>query len=280
MPNEIQKKDVAIYELGILFLRDLLQKKGKDPLVLEKYWHPQEPPENLNGVYVRLLESVKNRDKMKNAIDSIIEDVKKLECVLEDFSPKRVMQKYPYSSGWESVSNDIRKNCAMKKEPQITERSLWPKFCQAVISGARFLSQFEDYSEFSLWISGFDKDDITRSSLVCLLSYELDGIGFALACDLIMRLGHRELSENFCKPDVHLKAICKELRLCEHRNNQRQDYEVFKAIQRIARNASQRPYKVDQIFWIIGSGDPKNLKLGRNRDKFIKYVRNKRPDLF
>ena len=32
------------------------------------------------------------------------------------------------------------------------------------------------------------------------------------------------------------------------------DYEVFKAVARVARNASVTPYDVDKLFWLVGSG--------------------------
>ena len=32
------------------------------------------------------------------------------------------------------------------------------------------------------------------------------------------------------------------------------DYEVFKAVGRLARNAGVTPYNADKLFWLVGSG--------------------------
>ena len=57
--------------------------------------------------------------------------------------------------------------------------------------------------------------------------------------------------ENFSKPDVHIKDIFQGLGLCPWGSS---DYEVFKAVARVARNAGVTPYSVDRLFWLIGSG--------------------------
>ena len=195
-------------------------------------------------------------------------------CISAD--PKKIAKKYPSVLGWELISNEIIKKLKPKKKPQTTNRSLWPQFCRSIISIANFLSIFQDQSEFYKWLSPFDKDDITRASLAMLLSYEIDGFGFPLACDFLKEIGY----EDFGKPDVYLIAIFDELKLCEHRR----DYDVFKAILRMSKNVRKKPYEVDKIFWLIGSGkfylETPELKLGRHKDAFIKDVKAKSPDLF
>jgi thermostable 8-oxoguanine DNA glycosylase len=103
-----------------------------------------------------------------------------------------------------------------------------------------------------------------------LLSQEIDGFGFALACDFLKELGFI----NFAKPDVHVKAIVKGLNLSLQGAN---DYTVFKAVARIAASCGTTPYDVDKLFWLVGSGrfyaHPSIGRRGRvasNRDRFIR----------
>jgi hypothetical protein len=54
---------------------------------------------------------------------------------------------------------------------------------------------------------------------------------------------------NFPKPDVHLRDMFAALELCE---NEVDDYRLFKAIIRVAKNAGVTPYALDKLFWLIG----------------------------
>ena len=101
-------------------------------------------------------------------------------------------------------------------------RSIWPKYCQTIISAARFLSQFPKSDEFYQWVEFFDQDDRARPALPMILSNEIQGIGFALACDFLKELGYT----SFPKPDVHIKDIFTQLDLV----GSREDYQVFKAV--------------------------------------------------
>jgi thermostable 8-oxoguanine DNA glycosylase len=104
-----------------------------------------------------------------------------------------------------------------------------------------------------------------------ILSKEVYGLGFALSCDFLKELGYI----NFGKPDVHIHKILKGLGLVDKKAD---DYEVLKAIDRIARNVGVSSYNVDKLLWLIGSGyfyDDKDLgNEGRikqiNRDEFIR----------
>jgi len=89
-----------------------------------------------------------------------------------------------------------------------------------------------------------------------LLGREIEGIGFPLACDFLMGLGY----SGFAKPDVHLKTIFFALGLSPNQD----DYDVFKAIVRVAQHADVAPYAVDKVFWLIGSGKfSADLQTGR-----------------
>ena len=102
-----------------------------------------------------------------------------------------------------------------------------------------------------------------------LLSKEVFGFGFPLACDFLKELGYVQYS----KPDTHLKEIFKELGLVESDN----DYEVFKKIVKIGLLVKKDPAIVDKVFWLIGSGNfyESDVKIGRQKSQFIKYIKDK-----
>lgn len=84
---------------------------------------------------------------------------------------------------------------------------------------------------------------------------------------------------NFPKPDVHLRDIFAALELLEDGKDQ---YQLFKAIIRVAKHSNVTPYNVDKVFWLIGSGkfycDPEIGKdgfIGRHKQDFIKFAQSK-----
>jgi hypothetical protein len=70
---------------------------------------------------------------------------------------------------------------------------------------------------------------------------------------------------------VHIKAIFSQLGLSATKD----DLEVFKAVGRIARNVGVTAYAVDQLFWLVGSGDLyfAGRRLANSRAEFIAFVR-------
>lgn len=100
-----------------------------------------------------------------------------------------------------------------------------------------------------------------------LLSKEIDGFGFALACDFLKELGYRD----YPKPDVHLIKIFSSLGLSESD----EQYDVYKSIIEMSEVVGEDAYTVDKIFWLISSGRfyLVNVNTGRNRDKFIRLMK-------
>jgi len=105
--------------------------------------------------------------------------------------------------------------------------------------------------------------------LPMLLSKEIRGFGFALACDFLKELGYRD----YPKPDVYLIKIFYGLGLAKST----EPYEVYKSIIEMAEAVGEDAYTVDKIFWLIGSGKfyLVNIFTGRNSDKFIKSAKTK-----
>ena len=235
--------------------------------VLDRHLDPDEKysrPRNMPGVYEHLLWSAQNRGMSPSVIGASIGGVDRLGEVLFGFQPSRVVE--TYHSDWESLLDTIINELGPSGEIRRTPKSLWPQYCRSILSGASFLTQFETARDFYDWVHLFDGNHRARPALPMLLSYEIHGFGFALACDFLKELGF----ESFSKPDVHLRKILPALKLSLSED----DLDVFKAIGRIARNVGVTPYTVDKLFWLCGSGDfyREGIDVGTQKDSFIAYA--------
>ena len=180
--------------------------------LIEKYLNPltlNPKPTSKEGIYKRILESAQNANMKAGVIGRAIGGVEKLSLVLEGFNPRAVMDKYP--GDWEAILNDIVERLEPRGEIRRTPRSIWPHYCQTILSAANFVEQFSSAADFFSWVDFFDRDDRARASLPMLLSREIEGFGFALSCDFLKEMGY----VNFPKPDVHLRDIFTALCLCQ-----------------------------------------------------------------
>jgi hypothetical protein len=267
-----QEFDRAAYALAKDFLLRSGAARGVTPELIEKYLHLSTPrPEGLAGLYERMLESAQSGNMKAGVIGGSIGGIGNLGPVLCNFEPAEVLEKY--RSGWEGVLDDIVAQLKPKGSIPRTPRSIWPRYCRSILSGARFLSRFSSAEEFYGWVDFFDEDERARPALPLLVAQEIEGIGFALACNFLKELGY----ENFSKPDVHVKEIFWALGLSPWGTI---DYEVFRAVARVARNAGVTPYHVDKLFWLIGSGnfyeDPhvgNRGRIGSKKREFIEVAR-------
>lgn len=227
-------------------------------------------PETLAGIYKHLLLSAQGATMAPNVIGGAIGGIGKLESLLCGFYPAAVVGKY--ANDWERVLDDIAVQLKPRGKVRRTKGGLWPRFCKTITSGASFLAGFDAASDFYEWVDSFDQDVESRLSLIERLSDAIHGVGFALACDFVKELGYL----NFCKPDVHLKEIFSALDLSPTKG----DHQVFKAINRVARNIGVTPYDVDKLFWLIGSGDfyLDGITVGRHRDEFIECAQRELSD--
>jgi hypothetical protein len=177
--------------------------------LIEKYLHlSRSRPATLPGLYERILGSAQSGNMNAGVIGGSIGGVSSLGLVLCDFEPSRVLEKY--RSDWEEVLDDVVAQLKPRGSIRRTPRSIWPRYCRTTLSSAKFLSQFESASDFYEWVDLFDSDERARAAFPLLLDREIEGFGFALACDFVMGLGYA----NFSKPDVHIKDIFQALGLC------------------------------------------------------------------
>jgi hypothetical protein len=257
--------DRQAYALAVEYLSSVCNV----PLeVIERHINPTiERVRTLNAVYERLLQSAQSAGMSPQVIGGSIGGLSNLGKVLFNFDPKLVAEKY--TGGWEPVFDDIKRELKPRGRLRMQATSRWPLFCRSILSGARFLSQFNSAEEFYNWADTLYEDDSTRMALPVALSKKIDGLGFALSCSFLKELGYLK----YGKPDTHLRAIFTALGLTRSQN----DLDLHAAIVRIAENAGVTPYSVDMLYWLIGSGSLylDDIKIGSQRERFVEYARSR-----
>jgi hypothetical protein len=182
-----QKRDRASYAIAKEFLLQAGADKGVTAELVERYLHISAPrPQTMAGLYERMLGSAQSANMKTGVIGGSIGGVGNLGRVLCDFDPSRVLEKY--QSDWEEVLDDVVAQLKPRGSIRRTPRSIWPRYCRTILSGAKFLVQFESANDFYEWVDFFDKDERARAALPLLLDREIEGFGFALACDFVMGL--------------------------------------------------------------------------------------------
>jgi hypothetical protein len=270
--KQYAKIDKKAYQLAKDYLPDW-KIKGVTASLVAKYLDPpaNSKPTSKEGIYQRILESAQNAHMKARVIGGAIGGVGKMSRVLEGFNPEFVINKY--ANNWEAILDDIVKELKPRGVIRRTPRSEWPQYCHTILSGANFIEQFSSASDFFDWVNLFDNDNRSRASLPMLLSQEIEGFGFALSCDFLKDMGYT----NFPKPDVHLRDIFTSLKLCSRKST---DYQLFKAIIRLADHAGVSAYNADKVFWLIGSGDfyddpdiGVHGKIGSKKKEFIHFAK-------
>ncbi|MFA5364589.1 MAG: hypothetical protein WC325_05340 [Candidatus Bathyarchaeia archaeon] len=242
----------------------LLSFEGIDHDILNNHldeWK-DSAPESMEDLFFGMLDSIKNRQGMPNFIGEIEE----LRSVLHDFDVNTIIEEY--ADDWELLFRRVQNQCHPPGRMEIQKpKNSWVQFCKSILSGAKFLSQFSNVTEFNTFVERFYLNEYTRVALPLLLQKEIFGLGFALACDFLKENGYPE----YCKPDVHIKSIFTGLGISKSDS----DYEVFKDIIRFSKAINELPYKVDKMFWLVGSGKfyLDNIQKPTSRDAFIRSVK-------
>jgi hypothetical protein len=256
----------------------LLQLKGMSKPVLVQYFKPlcEEPHRlSLAEIYEYLLRSVGN-GYGANAIGKCFgqkygteEERKtwneKTRDKLKDFDVDVVAELYGTDpNNWRQVYSDFCLGI-------VKGEGIVAAYCKAIISGAKFISEFSSAEDFCNWLNRYADDDKQRYKPIKKISKEVDGIGFALACDFVKEIGYKQ----YLKPDRHIKDIFIGLALCFSDKEE----EIAYAGIRAARNAHVDAYDYDKVFFLIGSGAfyrHKDQNIGQpNKAQFIEQTREK-----
>ncbi|ARD45868.1 hypothetical protein [Colwellia sp. PAMC 21821] len=266
----------TLYQYAIEFV---IKNAGDDfsSSDLDKYLVPEkdrEKPKSINRLYQSILESAQNVQMSPNVIGKAISgekgNIRPLGSFLSGFSPKKTMLDFGTLTDSELL-NRILPTLAIQPHPE--KRKLWLRYCKTITSAAKFLSQFETDVNFYEFIDQYYQDKKIRPFLPMLLSYEIDGIGFALACDFLKELGYVQ----YGKPDTHIKDIFIELGILigASKQSSKADYLSLKIIDEIADINDITPYAVDKILWLVCSGNYylDDLDIGNQKKAFISLVR-------
>ncbi len=225
-------------------------------------------PRDLKKIFFRMCVSAQNRQMSNKVIGKSIGGVESLNSVLFKFNPKKVAKEYDRTERMKLLSA-IKNSVNVSGKIRTESKSIWPQYCQSIIDSAHFLNSFKSADDFYNWAEFFEKDIRAKPGLPLMLSTEISGFGFPLACDFLKEIGFN----GFGKPDVHLKRIFQGIGKLSSdiKSNTTLDYLTFKIIDDIARSCRTTSYAVDKIFWLIGSGRfyLTDKTIGRNRDLFI-----------
>lgn len=245
--------------------RRYLISKGLSEELIEKHLnlYKNAAPNSINDVYKRLISSLVNKQGFRHWIGNL----SALEYFLKEYSVIDVLKVY---SDWESfidslLTSDFQPPSAINKEDN---RNSWVHFSKGVISGARYLDKFPNVSSFDNFIKEYTMRG-NHIQLVNEISKEIHGYGFALTCDFLKELGYAE----FVKPDTHIIDIFHGLGL----SRSRKDVDVFHSVLKFAESVDEVPYRVDKMFWLIGSRRPylisDKIRIPTNKFEFIEHVK-------
>lgn len=219
---------------------------GVTPAVLDAYVSCDRV-QSLPDVYGQLVGSAQNRGMMSSVISgSMTGGLTALSPVLFGFDPHAVAAKYGDDS--EALLMDIVRVVKPKGKVRRGRQSAWPQFCRSIVAGARFLGQFSDADEFYRWADSYESDPLTRYELPAVVAKQVQGYGYALACDFLKELGYA----NYAKPDTHIRTILMELGLITRDATDRQAVEAMAAF---SKEAGLTSYHVDKLMWLLGSGN-------------------------
>lgn len=255
-----EKTLISIYKTTMQMLPEMAKEAGLNEQQLDEYFHVQRYTE-LNRIYRGMVGSITNR----NMIPKVIGDVDQYDKLLMGFDPKKVIERYGLN--YELFLNELKIQRGLD-ETKVHKRSLWRMFAKGTISCAKFMEDFDNSDDFYRFGDIFAKSDIDKVAfaLPMLLAKEIDGFGFALACDFLKGAGY----DQYPKPDVHIMVVLKRTNCILSRD----DYLSFKLIRTMAKLVGVSPYKADKAIWLVCSGTfYKQDKLIKSRkEELIKRV--------
>ena len=224
-------------------------------------------PVAIDELFRRLLESAQNANMKAGVIGGSIDGITNLGKALFSFNPREVEKNF--ADDPDRLLKHIVKTLKPRGQIRKTPCSIWPKYCNTILSSAAFFGQFQSGEDFYEWANHLYQDRRSMAALPMILAAEIEGIGYPLACDFLKELGFVD----YGKPDIHVIDIFVGIGLCESKPS---PYHVQKIISQIASAAGVSSYNVDKLFWLIGSGKFYNHPelgngglIGRKKEQFI-----------
>ena len=223
----------------------------------------EKKPKDLKNLFKKMVEHAQNKQGMPNSIGNI----DKISEFVFEWDYNKVNNTY---ISWEKLFDTIKKSDYTPPGRMLknNSHSYWVQFCKSILSIALFVSRFKTIEEFNKFVEVFYFNEETRIALPLLLKEEIFGYQFALACDFLKENGYPE----FIKPDTHIKDIFTGLNLTKNNN----DFQIFRDVIKFSKSINKLPYKVDKIFWLIGSGNfyLNDIKIHVSKKDFINSILN------
>ncbi|MBC8147926.1 MAG: hypothetical protein H8E98_08100 [Bacteroidetes bacterium] len=220
-------------------------------------------PKSIDELFRVFLEHAQNRQGMPNSIGNI----ENLSPILFGFNYLKVREKH---GNWEALFDAISEGeySPPGRMVKSNSRSHWVIYCKAIISIVEFLSTYKSFMQFQDFVNGFLTNEQSKLALPLLISEEIFGFGFALACDFLKE----NISPEFIKPDTHINEIAIELGITKSDNN----YQIFKDVVSYSNRIGILPYEVDKVFWLVGSGNfyLSDIKINSSKREFIAQVKD------
>lgn len=250
------EKMKAIYSEALKFLNEIAPENVQSD-GLEKYFDASKDFKDKNRILHVMLGSLQSQQRSPKVI-AFWKREPVFKEILFDYDCCRILTAYNAESLLEKFCDSF--NVSMDSVE--SRHSLWRKYAKSVMSACEFLNSFNDANDFDEFVSQFAYNECSAAALPMLIEREVFGMGFALACDFLKGLGYTE----YPKPDVHVMDMFSAFGLCD-----RKAYNAYKAVIEMARAVNETPYKVDTIFWLIGSGEfyRQGIRIGSNKAKFI-----------
>lgn len=261
---EKYKKYKIVFNAANDYLNELISQYPEiNSKAIKKHLASEEKFENMKDAHCRMIKSLSNRNMMSKVI-GFEKKENVMRCILFDYDPHDILASYDNPEALLGrFSKEFELNAYHGK------KSLWRIFANGIISSSKFMSSFKGKEDFNKFIESFSLNKYTKAALPMLLSREIEGFGFALACDFLKEIGYRD----YPKPDVHLIKIFYDLGLSDSQNQ----YDVYKSIIEMSELVGEDAYTVDKIFWLISSGRfyLLNIEIGRHREEFITYAKKR-----
>lgn len=247
--------------------RYLLAFPGVSDEILESHlaYPADKCPRTKNELFKRIIVHGQNRQQMPRSIG----DIQKLTGALFDFDAAEVCRQY---HRWEDIFDFVQMSCKppgrmVRENPH----NFWVIFCKTILSAAIFVSRFDSIGHFNAYAEGFisDNPDV-RLGLPLVLKEEIFGYQFALACDFVKE----NVSPFFVKTDVHIRDIFRGIGISAANAS---DVQIFRDAVLFADSVKWKPYAIDKLFWLVGSGNfyLNNIRVRTNKAAFIRQIASK-----
>lgn len=246
---------------------------------LEKYFVPdnnglqeENGIDDISKLFKRICFHAQNQG-MSRGVINFNKNFKIIKSVACDFNVNRFLTKY---HSYKDVYNELIKHLPEGEKKKTKTGRTGPSkkliFSKSMFSGAKMLSEFRSYEDFINTMLGYG--DFAPD----FISYNVDGYGGAMPCDLLKELDSRF---DMCKPDRHVKECIKHItKIDDSIKGNRLDFLVRKNCRIIATNVNVSTYKLDKILYLICSEnfymhDAKVNNSDKYKKQYLKYIDDK-----